>query len=77
MSWPAYSPDLNILENVWGLLCRDVYADNKQYETVELLRDAVKLAWSRLSQDHINALFNSLSERVFNVIYKQGGHCDV
>ncbi|KRF98923.1 uncharacterized protein Dwil_GK27746, partial [Drosophila willistoni] len=33
MEWPPYSPDLNIIENVWGWLVRKVYESGKQYTT--------------------------------------------
>ncbi|KAL7725358.1 hypothetical protein ACLKA6_009775 [Drosophila palustris] len=31
LDWPPYSPDLNIIENVWGWLARKVYESGKQY----------------------------------------------
>ena len=38
LDWPAYSPDLNPIENVWGLLARNVYEDGKQFDVVEELK---------------------------------------
>ncbi|KAG3217115.1 hypothetical protein PC129_g12031 [Phytophthora cactorum] len=33
MEWPAKSPDLNPIENMWGVLARAVYANGRQFET--------------------------------------------
>ncbi|CAI2352917.1 unnamed protein product [Caenorhabditis sp. 36 PRJEB53466] len=41
LEWPAVSPDLNPIENVWGYLVRAVYRHGKQYQTVAQLEAAV------------------------------------
>ena len=56
MEWPARSPDLNIIENVWGLLAGDVYANAKQFDSVNQLREAIEAAWNRLSVEQIKKL---------------------
>jgi len=35
MDWPAYSPDLNPIENVWGIFARCFYANGRQFDTME------------------------------------------
>ena len=32
MNWPSLSPDLNPMENIWGILARNIYKDG--YKTV-------------------------------------------
>jgi hypothetical protein len=34
LEWPSVSPDLNILENVWGWFFRQLYGNGKQYHNV-------------------------------------------
>ena len=36
LQWPAKSPDLNIIENVWGHLSRVLYENVKQYDSLRL-----------------------------------------
>lgn len=32
LDWPAISPDLNPIENLWGVLSRKVYRNGRQYK---------------------------------------------
>ena len=58
LPWPAKSPDLNIIENVWGWLVRDVYSENRQFESHEDLKEAIVWAWEK---SHLNACSVSLN----------------
>ena len=51
LDWAAKSPDLNIIENAWGLLARRVYADGKQYTNVRDLASAVVTEWTRKTRN--------------------------
>lgn len=73
LPWPAYSPDLNIIENVWGWLSRKVYEGGKQYEDKEALIKSINDSWKEISLNYLGTLYNSISDRIFEVILKQGG----
>ncbi|CAD6184809.1 unnamed protein product [Caenorhabditis auriculariae] len=45
LDWPACSPDLNSVENLWSVLVRRVYANAKQYTTVNDLKRAIRAEW--------------------------------
>ena len=38
LDWPAKSPDLNIIENVWSLLAKDVYDNSRQFDNISNLK---------------------------------------
>jgi transposase len=51
LTWPPKSPDFNPMENVFGLLARRVYADNRQYDSVADLTRSAGLQSLRMSSD--------------------------
>lgn len=73
MPWPARSPDLNPIENLWGMMVRKVYDEFQQYEDVAELKDAILLAWEAISDDVLVTLVNSMPRRCMDVISKRGG----
>jgi len=73
LDWPACSPDLNPMENIWGHLVRAIYAGNKQYRTVEELKLAILAAWNKLDTQTLQNHANSMPDRIFQVIQNNGG----
>ena len=71
MNWPARSPDINPMENVWGLLVRRVYANNQQYESMGDLKAAILQAWDDIDMMTIQ---NSMGHRIFEVIRHNGAN---
>ena len=72
LDWSACSPDLNPIENLWGILCRKVYAGGRQFNTVAELEVAVRNSWREIRIETLEALVNSMPNRVFEVIRCQG-----
>lgn len=73
LEWPALSPDLNPIENVWGELARAVYHGGRQYSTVEELKVAVLREWARLDIARLRALVETMPDRCSDVVEKRGG----
>lgn len=74
LPWPPYSPDLNIVENVWGWLSRRVYEGGKQYDNKNDLIEAIKRAWNQIPINYLQALYHSMPNRIYEVILKKGGN---
>ena len=43
IQWPSRSPDLNIIENIWGHLTRQLYGDNQCYNTIDELKELLRV----------------------------------
>lgn len=72
LEWPSVSPDLNIMENVWGWLTRKLYADGRQFDNKETLKAALMKEWSAIPQHYIQSLYDSMPSRLFEVIRNNG-----
>ena len=73
LDWPAISPDLNIIENIWGILSRKVYADGTQYSNLNELQISIEKCWKEIEISEVQKLFKSLPNRIFKTIYNHGG----
>jgi transposase len=72
--WPAQSPDLNLIENVWALL--DYRILMRQPGTMEQLENHVREEWSRISAKDVAVLYASWKRRLQAVINNNGGSTD-
>ena len=70
LSWPANSPDLNIIENVWSIV------DNKllkfDIKNADDLKNALQIIWTNIADDTIKKLFESIPRRLRQVIISKG-----
>jgi len=73
LPWPAKSPDLNPIENLWGKLTQMVYAGGRQFQSKQALKDAIVREWNLLPQEYIRTLISSMVTRVAKV-YNMGGN---
>ena len=76
LDWPNRSPDLNPIENLWSILAKRVYANYKQYNTVEEPKRAIRRAFLGLDQEVLENLVRSMSNRIYQVINRSGGLTD-
>ncbi|KAA8493210.1 Transposable element Tc3 transposase [Porphyridium purpureum] len=48
--WPAYSPDLNVIEKMWELPAPKVYVGARECQMVLELKNTILLVWETLDQ---------------------------
>ncbi|CAK9803449.1 Transposable element Tc3 transposase [Anthophora quadrimaculata] len=73
LRWPSRSPDLNPIENLWGILARRVYTNGKQYCNTMELKNCIKEAWSQIESETLHKLIDSMPKRIFEIIKNKGG----
>jgi len=74
MRWPAQSPDLNPIENLWADMVKRL--DSKQANTKEQLEAQVAQVWADTSIDFCNKLARSMPHRIAQVIERGGAYSD-
>ena len=74
MSWPARSPDLSPIENLWAWLTQQVYAGGRQYASLNELKDAVEGAIRKIPTEFLTKLMGGMKRRLEKVIAAKGEH---
>ena len=78
LDWPAQSPDLNIIENLWNILKDEVgplnnIGPNQGDELVRIINEA----WDRIKREKprlLRTLYNQMKKRIAECIRNNGGH---
>lgn len=73
--WPAHSPDLNLIENIWAIL--EQMRKNTNVGTRAEIRDLVMRLWENLRTDTalVERLYKSLERRFRFVLENNGDWC--
>lgn len=70
--WPAKSPDLSPIENLWAQIDRDL--DRTKIHTRDELIAEVKSEWAKVSVSLLQRLYASMPDRIKAVIRSNGWH---
>lgn len=74
LNWPAYSPDMNIIENLWHMISENVYK-GPQFREKEHLWTAIQLAVEEINnskRDVIVNLYKDYANRIVKLFEKNG-----
>ncbi|GFY30996.1 transposable element Tcb1 transposase [Trichonephila clavipes] len=74
LPWPARSPDLSPIENMWSMVAQRLTQITSPAATPDQLWQRVEAAWFAVPQEHILSLFESLPRRGAAVISNNGGY---
>lgn len=71
--WPANSPELNPIENVWAILKSRINKRRPRPLTKQEMADAISEEWEILQPEDFQAAINSMPRRVQLAIEAAGG----
>lgn len=72
LKWPAQSPDLNPIENLWAIVKRTLSQHDNPPKNMDELWERVKVAWSNIPHSTIEKLVESMPKRINSVIKRKG-----
>lgn len=70
LDWPANSPDLNPIENLWGIAKRKL--NGKRPNNKEELKAAIEACWSSITPEICHKMVASMPRRIKAVIRAKG-----
>ncbi len=70
LDWPANSPDLNPIENLWGIVKRKMW--DTRPNNADDLKAAIKATWDSIPPQQCHKLITSMPRRIEAVIKAKG-----
>ena len=74
LPWPAISPDLNPIEEVWRRMKEEISSLPTHPSTKEAMEDVIWSIWAQLDNSEIQAIVDSMPHRIQAVLAAHGGH---
>ena len=70
LDWPANSPDLNPIKNLWGIVKKKLHKHRPN--TCEQLKDAIKTCWNEVTPHECQQLIHGMPRCIEAVIKARG-----
>ncbi len=70
LDWPACSPDLSPIENVWHILKRKMR--QRKPRTVAHLKTCLQEEWDKITPETLHHLVSSVPKRLLSVVKRNG-----
>ena len=72
LPWPANSPDINPIENIWGHISFEL--SKMSLKSIKSLKEEILDIWNNLDSYYLHKLGNSITNRLREVIENNGRH---
>ena len=72
MQWPAQSPDLNPIENLWAIVKRMLSHYERAPTNMAELWERVNIEWAKIPHQTIQNLVESMPKRIKSVLANKG-----
>jgi hypothetical protein len=72
LPWPSRSPDINPIENIWGIMMNSMRRRNIRPQNRQDLINAINVEWHNLTPEFCQHLISSMPRRLNSVIEKNG-----
>lgn len=74
IDWPAQSPDLNPIENLWEIIDKKIRSRDVKPSNANELWNAVSEEWKNIDKSLVRNLYLSMNRRITQVLEKKGGY---
>ena len=72
MEWPAQSPDLNPIENLWSIVKRRLGTYERAPTSLGEIWESVAREWQNIPREVLQNLVESMPKRMKNVLKNKG-----
>ena len=74
LPWPAVSPDINCIENLWANMGRALRTTLPRPTNGDELFRCLQAIWNQISEETVTTLTKSMRSRALAVVSNDGGH---